>query len=46
MLDQYGRKKIALISNTAMVFMLFIVGGLTAGKSLVGIDHIHNTDTS
>ncbi|KAH8660365.1 MFS sugar transporter-like protein [Xylariales sp. PMI_506] len=31
LLDQFGRKKIAIISNSCMVAMLFLVGGLTAG---------------
>ncbi|KAH7024817.1 MFS sugar transporter-like protein [Microdochium trichocladiopsis] len=30
MLDQFGRKKIAIISNSGMVVLLFVVGALTA----------------
>jgi hypothetical protein len=32
LLDQIGRKKIAILSNTCMVGLLFLVGGLTARK--------------
>jgi hypothetical protein len=34
LLDQFGRKTIALVSNAGMVVLLFVFGALTAGKSL------------